>query len=167
LDPAGPTWSLAQASDPVGQQTRVAQTTCALHSAKVIKLPSHCFLLLQQICRNKEKRKTLPGDDESEGDSNNSSTLGEFSLLPFPFDFSSLFSVWSLLTLLFVCLLIGSPLFSLLLFFCCPPPFLLSIAGVFTGTNLPLPPADVSPPDKHGLRDKHILRESVSAGTRT
>ena len=50
-----------------------------------------------------------------------------------------------------------------ILYFLFLPP-LLSTAGVFIGTNLPLPPPDVSP---HGLRDKHDLRESVSAGTWT
>jgi len=44
LDPASPAWSLAQASDPAGKQARVAQPMRALHSAKVINLPSHCFL---------------------------------------------------------------------------------------------------------------------------
>ena len=44
LDLAGQTWSLAQARDPVGQQAHMAQPKCALHSAKVIKLHSHCFL---------------------------------------------------------------------------------------------------------------------------
>jgi len=32
------------ASDPAGEQARMAQPTCALHSVKVLKLPSHCFL---------------------------------------------------------------------------------------------------------------------------
>jgi len=44
IDPASPAWSLAQASDPTGKQARVAQPMRALHSAKVINLPSHCFL---------------------------------------------------------------------------------------------------------------------------
>jgi len=68
------------------------------------------------MCRNKEKRKALPGDDEDEGDSNNSSTPAEFSLLSSPSNFSSFFSVRSPLLLLFVCLLIDYSLFSALFF---------------------------------------------------
>jgi len=45
---ASPAWSLAQASDPAGLQALVVQTTRVLHRAKVIKLPSPYFLLLNQ-----------------------------------------------------------------------------------------------------------------------
>jgi len=62
LDPA---WSLAQASDPVGQQSRVNQLTRALHSATVIKLPSHCFLA-NTYTKTERRKKTLLGEDEGE-----------------------------------------------------------------------------------------------------
>jgi len=56
-------------SDPAGQQARVVQTTHALHKAKVIKLPSPCFLssIMKKMQKQKEKRrKALPGDDEGD-----------------------------------------------------------------------------------------------------
>jgi len=65
LDPAGPAWSLAWASDLAGQQARMAQLTRVLHGVKVIKLHSHCFLLCNIYTENKEKR-TLLGEDEDD-----------------------------------------------------------------------------------------------------
>jgi hypothetical protein len=55
-------------SDPAGQQARVVQTTGALHRAKVIKLPSPCFLssVVKKMQKQKERRKALPGDDEGD-----------------------------------------------------------------------------------------------------
>ena len=67
LDPANPARSLAQASDPAGQQARVVQTTRALHRAKVINYLRPVFFFCNKRCRIKGKRKALPGDGEGEG----------------------------------------------------------------------------------------------------
>jgi hypothetical protein len=59
FDSASPARSLAQASHPVGQQARVVQTTRALHRAKVIKLHSPCFLILQQEMQKQKENEGL------------------------------------------------------------------------------------------------------------
>ena len=46
------------ASDPARQQARVVQTSRAVHRAKVIKLPSPCFLSsVMKKCRNKRRER--------------------------------------------------------------------------------------------------------------
>jgi len=110
----------------------VAQPRRALHSMKVIKLPSCSFLLCNIYTINKEKR-TLPGKDEDDNATEGNGPSTSRRILSSSSSFRPLFTLFCSVSPhpALVCLLIGSPLFSLFCRLLCFSPFVFLFSSLF------------------------------------
>jgi len=134
-----------------GQQAHVNQLTRALYNAKVIKLPSHCFLANTYTTQREGRRLYLAKTKAKitvrapAGECSPSPPLFSLSSLCFWFFFCYGFSPLCSYSVVSPSVLVFFSVFSFLFL----PSYFFVDCWVFIRINPPLPQPNISPPDKH------------------